>query len=319
MSRIILHVGTHKTATTAIQRGLARNRGGLARMGVIVPRFGPNPGHHLLAGEWVCLPQLPRSTQTDTARARAWDRLARRAASGATVLLSSEMFSAVHSGAVDWHALRARLAAFDRVEVVVVLRNPQELVQSLWLQVARTRRPPEPARLVARAMREGRAGPVPLDYPALLSRLHEGLAGARFHVLPFSRLASDPGGPLACLLGTLGIPSPAGGLVALAEARPNAAPPPLAGWLAAQAGGLSAEGVAMAHAMLEARFGIGLRQSLFTRAEARALAAHFNPLNAGLAALAGPGVAADRCPGTAGADLFRCDLAPLGLRRRVAA
>ena len=47
-----LHIGTHKTGTTAIQRFLARNAKQLAAAGLLVPqsgRTGPDTGHHELA------------------------------------------------------------------------------------------------------------------------------------------------------------------------------------------------------------------------------------------------------------------------------
>ncbi|MCC6006117.1 MAG: hypothetical protein JJU40_00385 [Rhodobacteraceae bacterium] len=307
MARVIVHIGTHKTATTAIQRSLARNRAALARAGLNVPRLGPNPGHHLLAAEWVRLPVMPVTALRR--RARAWARLEGLAARGEDVLLSAEVFSTIHPTAMDWAALRARLAAFSRMEVVVVLRDQQSLVQSLWLQIARHHAPPHPARMVARALAEGRVGPVPLDYPAFLGGLRAALPGVALHVLPYSHLCAAPDGPAAALLAALSLPLPPRGLAPLAEARPNAAPPPLEGWMAARAGaGMAPEDVALARAMLAARFGPGLRQSLLTRAEARALAVHFAPVNAALARMLGPGLAPDPCPGEGGADLFRCDL-----------
>lgn len=40
MSRLILHIGTHKTATTTLQRHLARNRKALAARGIWYPDYG---------------------------------------------------------------------------------------------------------------------------------------------------------------------------------------------------------------------------------------------------------------------------------------
>src|SRR4029453_10824750 len=47
--RAILHVGTHKTGTTAIQRTLAENTDYFAKNGIHWPMFGRGPAHHLLS------------------------------------------------------------------------------------------------------------------------------------------------------------------------------------------------------------------------------------------------------------------------------
>ena len=58
MSRIILHVGTHKTATTTLQDTCAANRRRLAAHGVVFPEVGPTNGQHTLVTRWIPLPEL---------------------------------------------------------------------------------------------------------------------------------------------------------------------------------------------------------------------------------------------------------------------
>lgn len=53
MNEIILHIGTHKTGTTTLQRFCASASDALAERGILYPRsarprYGPTAGHHLI-------------------------------------------------------------------------------------------------------------------------------------------------------------------------------------------------------------------------------------------------------------------------------
>lgn len=144
--KLILHAGTHKTGTTAIQAFAARHRGTLADRGILYPDLAPiGPAHryphhvfaHALADKDAAL------SPGDVARlAECWAETATR--TGATVLLSAEplyrhVLRRRGEPKGDWYAGRARyldrlaevLAPFA-VEVVLVFRRPDDYVRSLY-------------------------------------------------------------------------------------------------------------------------------------------------------------------------------------------
>lgn len=127
---VLLHIGVHKTGTTAIQAALADARPQLAAVGVAYP--GHKPAHHpaalsMLDRTWGWAGnggrQVP-AARFDTLR----DQVA--AASG-RVAISSEFFcegdDAVAQRAVDG-------LGGERVHVVVTLRNFGRLLPSSWQQ-----------------------------------------------------------------------------------------------------------------------------------------------------------------------------------------
>ena len=60
MAKVILHIGTHKTATTTIQDTFHANTDLLAAHGVIYPRYNRITGHHGLVHDWGSLPDVYR-------------------------------------------------------------------------------------------------------------------------------------------------------------------------------------------------------------------------------------------------------------------
>lgn len=143
--KLILHAGTHKTGTTAIQAFAARHRDALAARGLLYPDLSPlgrqhNFPHHLfahaLAGAEATLPAAEA-----VRLAGLWAEAA--AARNAAVLISSEpLYRHVlrpENGVRNRRAARAayldRLAAalapFE-VEVVLVFRRPEDFVRSLF-------------------------------------------------------------------------------------------------------------------------------------------------------------------------------------------
>lgn len=120
---LVLHVGPHKTGTTALQQALAGNAGRLARLGVLYPQAGRLGDSH--AG-------LAEACRTgDAAALRA---LAEEAAGWRAVVLSSENFSML-----DGRALAALRAVFPRAEVRVayVLRPLAVLWPAHWAELVK--------------------------------------------------------------------------------------------------------------------------------------------------------------------------------------
>lgn len=138
MKTVYLHIGTHKTGTTAVQSFATDHAKTLAKRGVLYPESGRpfldtiNVGHHLLP--WTRLrlvawkaPWGKYAEQTD----RVWDDLCSEIAASPceNVLLSSEEFDVLDQEAVGYVA--DRLKDFD-VKAICYLRRLDEFVQAYY-------------------------------------------------------------------------------------------------------------------------------------------------------------------------------------------
>ena len=148
--RLFLHVGTHKTGTTAIQKFAANNRRPLERQGLMYPLYGgprkANESHlalfHRLAGD-----KSPIRQAAVPAIIEAWVDRARR--SQLDVLLSAEAIwrhqlapqSSSARGGNTWADRRRRylqtvadaLSDFD-IQVVMVLRDQDSFITSNYCE-----------------------------------------------------------------------------------------------------------------------------------------------------------------------------------------
>ncbi len=140
--KVLLHIGHHKTGSTALQRSLAQSRRFLRRGGILYPRLsGWWSVHHALFphffGVEYCDPyvlrRLGRSSQQslETSRA-AWQELRSQVArlKPEKLILSSETFFTA-----GYHAQMERLGNIlrelsDEIEIVCYVRNPAEWVLS---------------------------------------------------------------------------------------------------------------------------------------------------------------------------------------------
>lgn len=115
--RVVLHIGLHKTGSTAFQRTLAAQWQALQRHGVRVATAGNAHGlaESLAAGEAIT-PEIAASLIGGP---------------GTTTVLSSEQFSLLPEAAL--RRLAASLAP-ARVEVVCVLRSPLEALPAWWAE-----------------------------------------------------------------------------------------------------------------------------------------------------------------------------------------
>lgn len=293
MAEIILHAGTHKTATTTIQETLAAHRERLARAGLVYPAIGRAAGHHLLAAEW--LDHLAPYGD-GTAPAAHWAALAERHATGAaTVLLSSEEFSRRGPQAVPVAALCRRLAPFPRRRVVVVLRNQLAYIQSLYLEMQRQYRMPPFGEYVRQCLARDHASGMYLDYAALLDAFtgrngerkegQEGGAGfapGEIRLLSYEALARA-GRPIpAAFLAALGLEAAAEPLAETAAARANPSPEPLASWVANRITApevAGPEALALVAEALAEEFGPEVATTLYTAAEIARIQSRFEPMN----------------------------------------
>ncbi|PYE82165.1 hypothetical protein [Pseudoroseicyclus aestuarii] len=286
MSKVVLHIGTHKTATTTIQDTFWNNAELLAEQGVIYPRMGRVTGHHGLVCDWN--PHLPPVYRLDAGSRGSFAALAEAYADkDVTVLLSSEELSrADPKAAVDFAEIRRLLSAFDEIEVLCVLRPQWEFLQSSYLEVSKRGAPPRPPQLVDPVIERGSFFGLYVDYTMLLDRLERVFAPEEITFADFAALRAEPDGILGWMLRHLGCDLPASALEAINGGSSNVSPMPLAGWAA----NLMAEPKAAppwlidtAERVIRRQHGEAVRTCLFSRAEFDRLAAHFDARNALLA------------------------------------
>lgn len=123
MTRIVIHIGSHKTGTTYLQQGFVALRPSLRAAGIDYPAEWQDHlhGHHSLA--------RMLAAGDDATPARLADRVGAAASEGRGVLLSSENFENLDDAAVG------RLAGALRghaVEIVYFARHWSGLLPSAW-------------------------------------------------------------------------------------------------------------------------------------------------------------------------------------------
>lgn len=133
MKRLILHIGTHKTGTTSLQKFFAENQSMLEKRQHILYPVSGRPktdydnryGHHLLA--WYFLRKNGVVDNKD------WKYFKDECvfSDAETILLSSEDFGILEER--DIVRLREYLRGFD-VSVVIYLRNPIQYIRSAYKQ-----------------------------------------------------------------------------------------------------------------------------------------------------------------------------------------
>jgi hypothetical protein len=285
LSKVIVHIGTHKTATTTIQEKFWSLAPELADRGIVYPRLNFIPGHHGLAALWSPLDEeflLPNGPEASFA-----EIVKDYADSDFTVFLSSEEFSrAGPRGGVDYKELRQQLEGFDEIQVICVLRQQWQFIQSVYLELSKNNAPPRPPVLLNPAFNKGVFAGLWADYNLLLDRLEEAFGPENVTLLDFDACRNATGGIVGALLAVLGGDAGDPELSEMLEGSSNVSAPPLASWAANI---LSEPKIApnwliqRAETFLRQEYGKNARHCLFTRSEFDRLADHFNPLNEDLA------------------------------------
>lgn len=285
MSKVVLHIGTHKTATTTIQDMFHKNASLLEKHGLVYPRLGRVTGHHGLVYDWASLPPV---YELGSSSLDAFSWIARKYASrDVTVFLSSEEFSRHDPKAlVDFTAVRERLAPFDEIEVICVLRTQWQFMQSIYLELSRRNNPRRPSQITKPAIETGSYVGLAVDYNLLLDRLEKVFAPEEITLLDFKAAGQGEGKIIGTLLRHLNIDLKADALKLVNGGRSNVSPHPLASWVSnIMAEPKSAPDwlLAQATAAFIEETGPDATTCLFTQSEFAALAQHFAPLNERLA------------------------------------
>jgi hypothetical protein len=284
MSKVVLHIGTHKTASTTIQDTFWANADLLAQHGLIYPRIAHETitGHHGLVFDWARLPEGYRLPQGSRQALR---EIADRHAGGSdTVFLSSEEFSRGDPKAtVDFGEVRQLLSDFDEIEVICFLRPQWQFLQSIYMEVSRNRLPVRPPQMVEPVIATGMFEGLWIDYNSLLDQLERHFAPEEITFADFNSCRAVPGGILAYLLWHLEIDLDVAELKLVNGGASNVSPMPLACWMANMLSEPKTAPpwlIAQVTRALEAHFGPDMKPSLFTRPELVRLHKHFEARNA---------------------------------------
>ncbi len=146
MTELILHIGSPKTGTTALQHGYLQARHALAKRGVLYPRLNPESDRHsalipflidqgMVPGDVAFAPHWPGGDVMGQS-AHMWSEVMQQIATHAPqkVVLSGEGFFTLQR---LWQTERitARLTpVFDKITIVAYLRSPQGQYLSSYQQ-----------------------------------------------------------------------------------------------------------------------------------------------------------------------------------------
>ena len=141
--KLILHIGTHKTGTTALQAALAANESTLQAVGFSYPLM-PETWPHIKRDRnayWLSMAALQ---EIDSVQARHTAKIPAcleyftqiAATSNKALVLSDERMWYCGTKRGYWEAVRdiVRQAGVDEVQIVVYLRRQDLFVESLWAQ-----------------------------------------------------------------------------------------------------------------------------------------------------------------------------------------
>lgn len=281
MSKLILHVGTHKTGTTTIQDTFALNRRFLAEKGLIFPQIGRANGQHSLVMDWISLPEF---YHLDTSSEEAWSKLAREHAnSDRTVLISTEELSRGNPQMrVDLRKLRDLVSNFDEVKIVCCLRNQVSFLQSIYLQVIKSGAHVPWLSFFEGAVGSKTATGLFLDYNDLRNYFETGFSPEEIRFFSYEHEIKSGHGVIGRLLIECGFSEFMDSLEDLPAGHSNVSPDPLATWVAAHILGTNSFKPWLVETTREALDDIGKggrKTTIFTKEEFRKIRDMFDPLN----------------------------------------
>lgn len=192
MAKIIIHIGMHKTGTTAIQYSLGLNRDYLMSCGVAYPSFEGKFYHHGLVALWVWPPAEYRFPQTAD---KYWRALKSNYQDSSIVLISTEELSRFYPTKVDYDQLKSFISDFEEIKIVFSVRSQLDFIQSVYLEVRRGTKL-EFSSFLEESLESGYATGLCLDYAELYNRVADVFGRKNVQVLNFRDLArSDVGLP----------------------------------------------------------------------------------------------------------------------------
>ncbi len=286
MSKVVLHIGTHKTATTTIQDTFYQNSEKLAEAGLVYPRLaGPKiTGHHGLVFAWGRLPEIYRLKEGSR---KAFLQIAKEyGPQDNTVFLSSEEFSRGGTSAnVDFVEVRKLLSGFDEIEVVCTLRAQWQYLQSVYQELSKNQIPTTPDKIVDPSIKNGIWKDLWIDYNFLLDQLLLAFDETEITFLDFDSLRQAEGGIIGAYLARYCPALTVEDLETVNGGASNVSPDPMASWMSNL---VSPSGVApkwlteTAEAVLDIDLGEKRKTCIFNKWEFQMLAEHFEERNEAL-------------------------------------
>jgi len=278
MSKLIIHVGTHKTATTFIQDTLALNAYVLAQNNIIFPKVGKFAGHHSLVTEWV---EMAPAYSLEGGYEKVWNKLIDSYANtDKTVVLSSEEFSRFSPTHVDMRELRKRVSAFDSVEIVCTLKDQMKFLQSIYLEISKRRTPASLMNWLANAHQTNLADGLLLDYDRLYEHFLTGFKPEEIKFLSFDQITRSSG-VLNTFLEVIGYEGDRDAIQEI-EKPVNVSGEPLSVWIYNIINApkpIQPRIIVMIERALSSHLPSHKPRSLFTEIEIEKMAAQFNPAN----------------------------------------
>lgn len=271
VSKIILHIGTHKTATTTIQHTFAHNHKVAYRAGLVYPILPLQ--HHGLVADWIKLPEFYHYPAGAKAH---WEKMAEvNAGTDRTVLISTEELSrGSPNNRVNFAELRELISPFDEVEVVCCLRDQLSLIQSVYFEVFRKNVGFDWPDYLGGCFQKRLATGVFLDFNALYDMLLENFSPDEISFFPF-RPNGQSANPLQNFLNHIGFENLG---KELRQEDANRSIAPLQTWLSGLVNRPKAFDPKLAHAV-DQLFD-GRRTTMFARAEAKRIRSEFSESNA---------------------------------------
>ncbi|QIX25235.1 hypothetical protein ncot_00520 [Nocardioides sp. JQ2195] len=191
--RVLLHVGTPKTGTSYLQDVLFRNRGGLAKQGVLYPadRFD---AHFLAALDLMRLPWGGLETEA----VGAWDRLAEQVRDwSGTAIISHEILATASRPQVK-RALKSLGHPDTEIHVVLSTRDLVRQVPAEWQENVKHRRTIKYHRFLEQIQDPQRVDRIATwfwgvqEIPDILDRWGSALDPSRVHVVTVPKPGAPP-------------------------------------------------------------------------------------------------------------------------------
>lgn len=286
MSKLVLHIGLHKTGTSSFQKLCFHKAAALEKRGVIYPRLRSAVypegvlGHHGLTLNLAkSFPQFVLEKGAERAWARFVDRYAK---TDKTLLISSEEFSRGRKGfRVDMRRLSEITSAFDEVQIVCMLRHQFAFLQSVYFETTKAGRMIKPEFLVGNAIAHNDAKGLWADWNPLYDHLLTGYAADQITFLDYETAKASQIGVIGQILAHTGVTYQG------AQETSNSSAPPLAHLLCHAKMGPQLYGSDLLQrvcTLIDAAFGAGRPTTLFTRNQVTRMLAHFEAPNAQLVA-----------------------------------
>lgn len=200
-----IHLGLHKTGTTAIQSYLYCWRDFLREAGVSLPILCP-PFQHASARPWVEIPS--EYFQAKHGVYDFWELCIAEASMHSDTIISSECLSIRHPDMVRYNEIEDILAGAGNVNFYVTLRNHVDAISSIFLEF-HSRQGPFDGDIFGRCIREGLASGhllgVPFCYSDFLGSLKHDLKSSGIVVVDMDTINDSRSNPAWRLLSLMGI------------------------------------------------------------------------------------------------------------------